>query len=149
MGLFSKTKKSPNDTSDPDPTKQALTQTTTTDSLSSSSFTTFLKSPSTTTTTNEDKPRKKSFYQKYQDLKRGPGVSSMSDEDLKKYTGKTREELDDWSKTTPGVAGGQAAGSLTAGGTSGIGMAGGAGEGLGGWGFEAGKRPGGRLDGGK
>lgn len=87
------------------------------------------------------KTKKKSLYQKYQDLKRGSGVGSMSDEELKKYTGKTREELDDYSRTTPGVAGGQAAGSLTAGGTSGIGMAGGAGEGLGGWGTEAGKQP--------
>jgi len=89
----------------------------------------------------EDKPKKKSLYGKWQDLKRGPSTSGMSDEDLLKYTGKTRAEFDKWAATTPGVAGGQAAGSLTAGGTSGFGMAGGAGEGLGGWGTEAGKYP--------
>lgn len=53
----------------------------------------------------------------------------------------TREQFDRWKETAPGVAGGQAAGSLTAGGTSGFGMSGGTGEGLGGWGFEAGKTP--------
>lgn len=58
-----------------------------------------------------------------------------------KYTGKTREEYDAWKATAPGVAGGQAAGSLTAGGNSGIGTSAGAGEGLGGWGTEAGKVP--------
>lgn len=58
-----------------------------------------------------------------------------------KYTGKTREEFDTWSKTADGVAGGQAAGSITAGGNSGIGTSSGAGEGLGGWGMEAGKIP--------
>lgn len=65
----------------------------------------------------------------------------MTDEELFKATGKTREEFDAWKQTAPGVAGGQAAGSLTAGGNTGIGTAFGAGEGLGGWGYEAGKVP--------
>ncbi|KAK5093799.1 hypothetical protein LTR70_001561 [Exophiala xenobiotica] len=89
----------------------------------------------------EDRPKKKSLYQRWQDAKRGPGTSEMSDEDFLKYTGKNRAEFDQWAATTPGVAGGQAAGSLTAGGTSGFGIAGGADEGLGGWGIEAGKYP--------
>lgn len=84
---------------------------------------------------------KKSLYRKYQDLKRGSGTSALSDEELMKYTGKTREELNEWSKTAPGVAGNQRAGSLTAGGTSHIGIADGAGAGLGGWGREGSKDP--------
>jgi len=37
---------------------------------------------------------KKSLYHKYQQYKRGTGIDGMSDEDLMKYTGKTRAELD-------------------------------------------------------
>lgn len=65
----------------------------------------------------------------------------MTDEELFKATGKTREEFDAWKQTAPGVAGGQAAGDITAGGSSSIGVAFGAGEGYGGWGPEAGKVP--------
>lgn len=93
-----------------------------------------------TTIPPEEKQRKKSLYEKYQERKRGPGTSQMSDEDLKKYTGMDRTEFDKYATTTPGVAGGQAAGSLTAGGNSGLGGLGTA-DGLGGWGPEAGKRP--------
>ena len=92
-------------------------------------------------TSGAEKPRKKSLYQKYQDMKRGPSTSEMSDEDLKKYTGMDRAEFDKFSNTTPGVAGGQRAGALTAGGHSGLGTSMGAGEGLGGWGTAAGKDP--------
>ena len=146
MGLFSKSKKSSE-------TAPALTNGTsnpaaaTIDKSASStpqSFVSAQHSASSSSAPNpsaEDKPRKKSFYEKYQDLRRGPGTSALSDDELKKYTGKTREELDAYAQTAPGVAGGQAAGSLTAGGTSGFGMAGGTGEGLGGWGLEAGKTP--------
>lgn len=82
------------------------------------------------------------MYKKYQDLKRGSGTSGISDEELQKYTGKTRAELEEMAKTTPGVGGNQAAGSLLAGGNSGFGMAGGTGEGLGGWGHsESSRRP--------
>ena len=107
MGLFDKLKKSPDDTSGVGLTSDSIPN-------------------------NEEQPRKKSLYQKYQDLKRGPGTSQMSDEDLKKYTGMDRAEFDKYSATTPGVAGGQAAGSLTAGGNSGLGGTAAA-DGLGGW----------------
>ena len=65
----------------------------------------------------------------------------MTDEELARYTGKTRAEFDDYARSAPGVAGGQGAGSLTVGGTSGVGLAWGVGEGLGGWGYGAGKAP--------
>ena len=89
---------------------------------------------------NAEAPRKKSLYAKYQDLKRGPG-NGLSDEDLKKYTGMDRAEFDKYKATAPGVAGGQRAGAVTAGGTSGFGLAMGAGEGLGGWGHKSNKDP--------
>jgi hypothetical protein len=76
-----------------------------------------------------DKSRQ-SFYQRYQEKKRGPG---LSDEDIKKYTGKSRDELKTWADGTPGVGKNQLSGSSTAGPTSGlagIAMA----DGLGGWG---------------
>lgn len=83
---------------------------------------------------------KKSLYRKWQDFKRGPGTAGISDEEFEQATGMTRVEHAKWANTTPGVAGGQAAGSITAGGTSGIGLTG-ASEGFGGWGWEAGKAP--------
>lgn len=126
MGLFSKSKK----TSE---SEDALAPSGS-DSLAFSSDVTDASNPSS------DQP-KKSLYARYKEMKRGPGTSNMTDEDYKKYTGMDRAEFDKWSATTPGVAGGQAAGSITAGGTSNIGIAGGTGEGLGGWGHEAGKTP--------
>lgn len=119
MGLFNKLKKSPEPAPD-----NGLTPSEAADA----------------TIPADEQPRKKSLYQKYQDLKRGPSTSQMTDEDLKKYTGMDRAEFDKYAATTPGVAGGQAAGSLTAGGNSGLGGMGTA-DGLGGWGPEAGKRP--------
>ena len=60
----------------------------------------------------------------------------ISDEDMLKYTGKTKDQLKAWAKDEPGVGGNQAAGKLAMGPTSGVaGMA--AGEGLGGWGHKA------------
>lgn len=63
------------------------------------------------TTTSGSDERKKSWlgqkYASFQSAKRGAGVS---DEELKKYTGKDRAELNDWAKTAPGVGGNQAAG---------------------------------------
>lgn len=120
MGLFDKLKKSPETT---------VTET----GLTSSDA-------AATTIPPEEKPRKKSLYAKYQELKRGPSTSQMSDEELKKYTGMERAEFDKYAATTPGVAGGQAAGSLTAGGNSGLGGVAAA-DGLGGWGPAAGKQP--------
>ena len=61
---------------------------------------------------SEAKPAKKSLYQKWTDLKRGPGTAGISDEEFEKATGMSRDEMAKWSTTTPGVAGGQAAGSL-------------------------------------
>ncbi|KAL7794425.1 hypothetical protein V8C37DRAFT_69120 [Trichoderma ceciliae] len=81
------------------------------------------------TTNNNDK---KSLYQRYEQKKRGPGVA---EEDILKYTGKTREELNRWAETQPGVGKNQAAGKISVGGASGFaGVA--AGAGLGGWGTE-------------
>lgn len=120
MGLFDKLKKSP----EPAPADTGLTS----------------NDAAAATIPAEEKPRKKSLYAKYQELKRGPSTSQMTDEDLKKYTGMDRAEFDKYAATTPGVAGGQAAGSVTAGGNSGLGGSA-MGEGLGGWGLEAGKRP--------
>lgn len=77
--------------------------------------------------------QKKSLYQRLQDKKRGPGIS---DEDLQKYTGKTREQLSAWSETQPGVGKNQLAGSIAVGPTSGLGGTA-AGAGLGGWGPSA------------
>ncbi|KAF6810600.1 hypothetical protein CPLU01_15271 [Colletotrichum plurivorum] len=72
---------------------------------------------------------KKSLYRRVQDSKRG----EISDADVLKYTGMSKESLSQWASNRPGVAGNQAAGSIAAGNTTGLGgmMAG---EGYGGWG---------------
>jgi hypothetical protein len=77
--------------------------------------------------------KKASLYQRYQEKKRGPG---LSDEDVLKYTGKTREELNAWAETKPGVGKNQLAGKVNLGSTSGLGGLGTA-DGFGGWGFGA------------
>ena len=46
-------------------------------------------------------------YADYQTTQRGPGPS---DEDVMKYTGKDRQELNDWAQDRPGVGGNQEAG---------------------------------------
>ncbi|ODA83684.1 hypothetical protein RJ55_02199 [Drechmeria coniospora] len=75
----------------------------------------------------------KSLYQRAQAKKRGPAIS---DEDLERYTGKSRSEFDAWKATAPGVGGHQRAGTLAMGGASGLaGVA--AGAGFGGWGPSA------------
>ncbi|KAL2421545.1 hypothetical protein ABEF95_004842 [Exophiala dermatitidis] len=48
-------------------------------------------------------------YAAFQQAKRGEGVQ-VSDEDLKKYTGRDRAELKRWAESQPGVAGNQGAG---------------------------------------
>ncbi len=59
---------------------------------------------------NDDNENKKSWlgqkYASYQAAKQGPGIS---DDDLKKYTGKDRAEFDEWAAQQPGVGGRQAA----------------------------------------
>ncbi|KAF3769529.1 hypothetical protein M406DRAFT_234768, partial [Cryphonectria parasitica EP155] len=78
---------------------------------------------------------KKSLYRRYVDAKRGNN-KTISDEDLKKYTGMTREELGEWSTDRPGVGGHRNAGDITAGPVTGFGgMA--ATNGFGGWGPDA------------
>ncbi|KPM38281.1 hypothetical protein AK830_g8287 [Neonectria ditissima] len=72
----------------------------------------------------------RSFYQRRQDRKRG---KPLSDEDMLKYTGKSRDELKAWADGRPGVGKNQLSGTVTMGDTSGLGgMA--AAEGYGGWG---------------
>lgn len=74
---------------------------------------------------------KKSFWAKHEEMKRG---KALSDEDIQKYAGKSREELSAWGRTQPGVEPNQLAGKVTAGATSRLGTAAAAG-GTGGWGF--------------
>ncbi|KAJ9149354.1 hypothetical protein NKR23_g4364 [Pleurostoma richardsiae] len=100
------------------------------------------KKPPVDTTGNTDQATapasepKKSLYRRYQDAKTGRN-NTMSDDDLKKYTGMDRAQLEDWAKDRPNVGGNQSAGSITAGGTSGLGGMAGVGEGLYGWGLGA------------
>ncbi|KAH0489562.1 hypothetical protein TgHK011_009985 [Trichoderma gracile] len=85
---------------------------------------------SSSSSNNADK--KKSLYRRYEDKKRGPGPT---DEDILKYTGKTRDQLNAWAETQPGVGKNQAAGKISVGPASGFAGAGAA-QGLGGWGAE-------------
>ncbi|EKJ77844.1 hypothetical protein FPSE_01937 [Fusarium pseudograminearum CS3096] len=85
-------------------------------------------SPSTS-----DSTEKKSLYRRYKDSK---APVPLSDEDIKKYTGKTREELGTWADSTPGVGKNQLAGRAMIGeasGLAGVAMA----DGYGGWGPSA------------
>ncbi|KAF4985294.1 hypothetical protein FDECE_16667 [Fusarium decemcellulare] len=91
------------------------------------------QSSSTTDDKVESSDQKKSLYQRYQDKRRGPGPS---DEDILKYTGKTREELNTWADTQPGVGRNQLAGRISAGPTTGLGGVAAA-DGYGGWGPSA------------
>lgn len=78
---------------------------------------------------------KKSWYRRYQDAKSGRS-NQISDEDMKKYTGMTKEELCQWSEDRPGVGGNRNAGDITAGPATGFGGLA-AGSGYGGWGMGA------------
>ncbi|KAJ9157239.1 hypothetical protein NKR23_g179 [Pleurostoma richardsiae] len=73
-------------------------------------------------------------------LTKGSQPAQISDEDLKKYTGKSKEEIMEWSKNRPGVAGNQAAGKLGMGPSMGIGGYETA-HGVGGWGPSADEEP--------
>ena len=89
-----------------------------------------------TDATPESGQKKPSLYRRFQDSKRG----ELKEEDILRYTGRTKADIVDWGKTAPGVAGNQAAGKLAMGGTSGLGgMA--AAEGYGGWGWDANSKP--------
>lgn len=74
--------------------------------------------------------KKPSLYKRMHDKKRG---QPLSDEDILKYTGKSRAELKTWADGQPGVGKNQLSGKMTMGETSGLGgMA--VAEGYGGWG---------------
>jgi len=72
---------------------------------------------------------KKSLYRRFHDAKRG----EISPEEVLKYTGRTKEEINEWAKNEPGVAGNRAAGTLSMGATTGLGGMSAA-DGYGGWG---------------
>lgn len=80
---------------------------------------------------------KKSWYSRFQDAKRGPGLTGLSDEEYEKQVGMSRNQMNDYMNNTPGVGGDQAAGKVAMGNASAF-----AGEaqqsGLGGWGHSAG-----------
>lgn len=78
---------------------------------------------------------KRSWYRRYQDAKSGRS-NQISNEDMKKYTGMTKEQIVDWSQDRPGVGGNRNAGDITIGPTSGLGGTAAAG-GRGGWGMDA------------
>ncbi|KAK4128915.1 hypothetical protein N657DRAFT_545498, partial [Parathielavia appendiculata] len=78
---------------------------------------------------------KKSLYQRCVDARTGRN-NQISDDDLRKYTGMTKAQLNEWSKDRSGVAGNQLAGSLAMGPASGLGGMMTA-EGYGGWGPDA------------
>ncbi|RGP61565.1 hypothetical protein FSPOR_9891 [Fusarium sporotrichioides] len=85
------------------------------------------------TSTTSEPTKKKSLYRRYKDSK---APVPLSDEDIKKYTGKTREELKTWADSTPGVGKNQLAGRAMIGeapGIAGVAMA----DGYGGWGPSA------------
>ncbi|KAL4725626.1 hypothetical protein ACLX1H_007775 [Fusarium chlamydosporum] len=80
-----------------------------------------------------DQTEKKSLYRRYKDSK---APVPLSDEDVLKYTGKTRDELKTWADSTPGVGKNQLAGRAMIGeasGLAGVAMA----DGYGGWGPSA------------
>lgn len=78
----------------------------------------------------EGKQEKKGLWQRCQDKLRGRPIS---DEDLLKYTGKTRAEFDTFKENTPGVGRNQLAGNLAMGSAPGLGGTATA-YGVGGWG---------------
>lgn len=65
-----------------------------------------------------DSSDKKSLYTRYKNARMGRD-NKISSEDLEKYTGKSRTELEKWAETTPGVGKNQV--SITAGCSPGIG----------------------------
>ncbi|KAF4450250.1 hypothetical protein F53441_6532 [Fusarium austroafricanum] len=81
----------------------------------------------------EENKDKKTLYERFQ---AGKKPVPISDEDILKYTGKTRDELNTWADNQPGVGKNQLAGTVTVGPVSGFGGVA-MGEGLGGWGPSA------------
>ncbi len=64
----------------------------------------------------DESQSKKSLYRKYQDVK-ASRIDKISDEDMLKYTGKSRGEISEWAKDQPHVAGNRLAGTIGAGAT--------------------------------
>lgn len=83
----------------------------------------------------DDTQCKKSLYRRYEDAKSGRN-NAISDEDMIKFTGMTRTEVQKWSQHRPGVGGNRNAGDITAGPASGLGSVA-ASAGYGGWGTDA------------
>ena len=52
--------------------------------------------------TGESAAPKENLYQRYDNARSGRN-NKFSDEELEKYTGKSRVELEKWAETTPGV----------------------------------------------
>lgn len=93
------------------------------------------KQSTASASSHEESKTKRSLYRRYEDAKSGRD-KPMSDEDLKKYTGMTKDELGEWSKDRPGVGPHKNAGDITTGPVSGFGGVAAAG-GYGGWGPDA------------
>lgn len=66
------------------------------------------------------KPRRKSWYEKFQDKKLGRD-SKFTDAELKESTGKTNEEMKEWAEGAPGVGKNQVAGKVDMGSSTGLG----------------------------
>lgn len=79
------------------------------------------------------KEKKLSLYQRWRKAK---GPQPISDEEIKKHTGKSRAGLKEWADSTPGVGKNHLAGKLAAGEATGLGGME-AGSGFGGWGPSA------------
>ncbi|KIX04005.1 uncharacterized protein Z518_07558 [Rhinocladiella mackenziei CBS 650.93] len=71
-----------------------------------------LSGPSDTTTSEHKKSWFGQKYASFQAAKQGRGSAHLSDEEIKKYTGKDRAELRRWAETAPGVGGNQVAGRI-------------------------------------
>ncbi|KAB5518248.1 hypothetical protein GE09DRAFT_978541, partial [Coniochaeta sp. 2T2.1] len=71
-------------------------------------------------------------YRRYVDAKTGRN-NPIDEDELKRYTGMTKAELEQWAQNRAGVAGNQAAGKLTVGPATGLGGYETA-HGFGGWG---------------
>ena len=82
---------------------------------------------------NSSSSEDKTLYRRYKDELRGKPIS---DEDIQKYTGKSRAELDQWAEHEAGVGKNQRAGGIAQGPASGLGGVA-AGDGYGGWGMGA------------
>ncbi len=70
----------------------------------------FRKDKASASESSESQP-KKSLVRKYRDAKASRS-DTISDEEMLKYTGKTKDQLDVWAKDRPDVGGNQLAGKI-------------------------------------